>query len=164
MFGHRFAQKVRRTSSRWSGHRWFRRGVLLLILPIGAIACHSRPHHHGNMSEAEAKERAADHVEDAMDWIDGTDTQKQQVKQVVDGAIPDMMSFREEQRALRTELQKELTAAAVNPAALEDLRARFMRLADAASQRAVKALGDVAQVLTLEQRQKIIEKWRKYSS
>ena len=116
------------------------------------------------MSEAEAKERAADHVEDAMDWIDGTDTQKQQVKQVVDGAIPEMMSFREEQRALRTELQKELAAAAVNPAALEDLRARFMRLADAASQRAVKALGDVAQVLTLEQRQKIIEKWRKYSS
>lgn len=164
MFGHRFAHHIRRTSSRWSGHRWIRRGVLLLILPIGAVACHARPHHHGNISEAEAKERAAEHIDDAMDWIDGTEAQKQQVKQVVDGAIPDMMSFRDEHRALRTEFQKELAAPTVSPTALEDLRVRFMRLADAASQRAVKALGDVAQVLTLEQRQKIIEKWRKFSS
>lgn len=163
MFRHRFGAHSPRFGSRWFGRPWLRRGLLLLVLPLGAAACHGRPHHDANLTEAEAKERAADHVDDAMDWLDGTDAQKQQVKRIVDATIPDMMSFREEQRALRAEFQKELTAPNVNPAALEDLRVRFMKLADAASARGLRAFSDVAQVLTPAQRQKAVEKWRKFS-
>jgi Spy/CpxP family protein refolding chaperone len=163
MFRHRFEGHSRYVRSSWFGRKWFRRGLLLLVLPIGAVACHGRGHHHDNLTEAELKERAADHVDDALDWLDGTDTQKQQVKQVVDTTIPDMMSFREEQRALRTEFQKELKAPTVNAAALEDLRVRFMKLADAATARGLRAFTDIARVLTPQQRQKAVEKWQKFS-
>lgn len=166
MFRHRFhspSSHSHSVRSSWFGRKWLRRGLLLIVLPFGAMACHGRSHHHGNLTEAEAKERAADHVDDAMDWLDGTDAQKQQVKQVVDTAIPDLMAFREEQRALRTEFQKELSAPTVNATALEDLRVRFMKLADAATARGLRAFTDVAQILTPQQRQKAVEKWRKFS-
>lgn len=161
-FRHRFGARSRHVHSSWRGRKWFRRGLLLLVLPIGAIACHHRGHHE-NLTEAEVKEHAADHVDDAIDWLDGTDAQKQQVTQVVNGAIPDGMGFREEQRALRTEFQKELKAPTVNAAALEDLRVRFMKLADAATTRGLRAIVDIANILTPHQRQKAVEKWEKFS-
>jgi len=162
MFRHHFGARSHHVRTSWFGRKWFRRGLLLLVLPIGAIACHGR-HHHDNLSEAEIKEHAADHVDDAIDWLDGTEAQKQQVTQVVNGAIPDAMGFREEQRALRTEFQKELKAPAVNAAALEDLRVRFMKLADAATTRGLRAIVDIANILTPQQRQKAVEKWEKFS-
>ncbi len=161
MFGHRFGVRSHARSS-WFGRPWLRRGLLMVVLPLGAMACHGR-HHHENLTEEEAKERAADHVDDVMDWLDGTDAQKQQAQRVVDGAIPDMMGFREEHRALRTEFQKELAAPTVNAAALEDLRVRFLKLADAATARGLRAFTDIAQILTPQQRQKAVEKWRKFS-
>lgn len=161
-FRHRFGARSGQVHSSWGGRRWFRRGVLLLILPLGALACHHR-NHHDDLTEAEAKERAADHVDDAMDWLDATDAQKQQVTQVVSAAIPDAMGFREEQRALRTEFQKELKAPSVNATALEDLRVRFMKLADAATTRGLRVIVDVANILTPQQRQKAVEKWEKFS-
>lgn len=163
MFRHRFSGPFHHTRSSWFGRGW-RRGLLLLILPFGAAACHGRPHHHSNLTEQEAKERAADHVDDVLDWLDGTDAQKQQVKVVVDALIPDLMAFREEHRALRAEFQKALAAPTVDPTTLEDLRVRMMRLADAATARGTRALAEVSQVLTPEQRSKAIEKWRKFSS
>lgn len=163
MFSHRLGARSHHVRSSWFGRKWFRRGLLLLVLPIGAVACHGRGHHHDSLTEAEVKERAADHVDDAIDWLDGTDAQKQQVKLVVDAAIPDAMSFRDEQRALRSEFQKELAAPTVNAAALEDLRGRFLKLADAATARGLRALTDVAQILTPQQRQKAVEKWQKFS-
>lgn len=161
-FRHRFAARSARVHSSRRGRSWFRRGLILLVLPLGAMACHHR-NPHDNLTEAEVKERAADHVDDAMDWLDGTDAQKQRVTQVVDAAIPDAMAFREEQRALRSEFQKELKAPTVNATALEDLRVRFMKLADAATTRGVRAIVDVANILTPQQRQKLVEKWEKFS-
>ena len=127
------------------------------------MACHGRPHRHADVSEAEAKERAAEHVDDALDWLDGTEVQKKQVTAVVDQVIPDLMSYKEEHKALRAEFQKVLAAPTVDPAALEDLRVRFLKLADAATPRGTRALGEIAQILTPQQRQKAIEKWRKFS-
>lgn len=170
MFGSRFEAHSHRSSrigrswlrGGWLRGPWLRNGLLLLVLPVGAAACHGRSHRHADLTEAELKERAADHVDDAMDWIDGTDNQKQQVRQVVDKLIPDLMGYRNEQRALRTEFQNALSAPTVDPTALEDLRVRFLRLADVTTARGAQALTAVAQILTPQQRQKIIEKWRKF--
>lgn len=161
-FRHRFASRSGHVHSSWGRGPWFRRGMLLLVLPLGAMACHHR-NAHDNLTEAEVKERAADHVDDVLDWLDATDAQKQQVTQVVSGAVPDAMGLRDEQRALRTEFQKELKAPSVNAAALEDLRGRFMKLADAATARGLRAVVDIANILTPQQRQKAVEKWEKFS-
>ena len=48
-----------------------------------------------------------------------------------------------------------LTQPSIDRAAIEALRAEQMALADAASKRFTQALGDVAEVLTPEQRRKI---------
>ena len=162
MFGHRFGSHAHARSG-WFDNKWLRRGLFLLVLPVGAVACHGRGHHHGNMSEAELKERANDRVDDIMDWLDASAAQTQQVQRVVETAIPDAVSFRDEHRALRTEFQKELAADTVNAAALEDLRQRFLKLADAATARALRAVTDIAQTLTPQQRQKAVEKWQKFS-
>lgn len=162
MFGHRFGSHAHARSG-WFHNKWFRRGLFLLVLPVGAVACHGRGHHHGTMTEAEMKERANDHVDDAMDWLDATEAQTQQVQRVVETAIPDVVSYRDEHRALRSEFQKELAADTVDAAALEDLRQRFVKLADAATARGLRVVTDIAQVLTPQQRKKAVEKWQKFS-
>jgi periplasmic protein CpxP/Spy len=161
-FAHRFGHQPRHSHSIFC-HRWFRRGLLVLAIPLGAMACGRHHHHDPNATEAEIKENAEEHIDDVVDWLDGTDAQKAQIKQVVDTAIPDMMAFREEHRALRSEFQKELTANTINPDALESLRARALKMVDAATARGLRALTDVANVLTPDQRQKAVSKWKKFS-
>lgn len=162
-FSHRFEHHSRHTHG-FFGNRWLRRGLLIMAIPLGAMACGRRHHHDPNITEAELKERVEDHVDDVVDWLDGTDAQKTQITSVVNAAIPDMMAFRDEHRALRDEFQKELSAPTINPTALEGLRGRALKMMDAASARGLRALTDVANVLTAEQRQKAISKWKKFSS
>ena len=162
-FSHRFGHHAG-PSQGFFRNRWFRRGLLVMAIPLGAMACRGRPHHNPNATEAEVKANADEHIDDAVDWLDGTDAQKQQIKQVVNAAIPDLLAYRDEHRALREEFQKELTAPRVNAAALEGLRGRALKMADAASARALQALADVANVLTPEQRQKAVDKWKRFSS
>jgi Spy/CpxP family protein refolding chaperone len=145
------------------GGRWFRRGLLLMVIPLGAMACGRHHHHNHNATEAEVKENALEHADDLVDWLDGTEAQKTQIKQVVNAAVPDLMAFRDEHRALRVELQKELSAPTINPAALEGLRVKALKMMDDATARGLRALTDVATVLTPEQRQKAIGKWKKFS-
>lgn len=161
-FSHRFGHHTRHSGS-FFGNRWFRRGLLVLAIPLGAMACGRHRHHDPNATEAEIKENADEHIDDVVDWLDGTDAQKTQIKQVVNAAIPDLMTYREEHRALRDEFQKELAAPTVNPAALENLRGKALKMMDDASARGLRALTDVANILTAEQRQKAISKWKKFS-
>lgn len=161
-FSHRFGHHARHSS--FFGSRWFRRGLLIMAIPLGAMACGRHRHHDPNATEAEIKENADEHVDDIVDWLDGTDAQKTQIKQVVNNAIPDLLSYREEHRALRAEFQKEMSASTINPQALESLRGKALKMMDEASARGLRALTDVANILTPEQRQKAISKWKKFSS
>lgn len=153
-----------RYSRAFLGSRWFRLGMLLFAIPLSAMACGRRHHHDHNVTEAELKERAEDRIDHVVEWLDGTQAQKAQIKQILDAAIPDLLALRDEDRALRDEIQKELAAPDVNPAALESLRGRALKMVDDASARVLRALTDVAQVLTPEQRQKAVSKWKKFSS
>lgn len=161
-FSHHFGSHSRHSRA-FFGNRWLRRGVLLLAIPLGAMACGRCHHHPSNVSETELKEHAEDHIDDIVDWLDGTDAQKAQIKQVVDAAIPDLLAFRDEHRALRDEFQKELVAPSINSEALETLRGRALKMMEDASARGLRALADVAKVLTPEQRQKAVSKWKKFS-
>ena len=97
----------------------------------------------------------------AVDWIlsrvDGTEEQREQVKTVVTGLIEEVGGLADQHRGNREAFVAELGRPSVDRAALESLRKSEMELAEALSQRIVAAVGDVADILTPEQRLELIE-------
>ena len=87
--------------------------------------------------------------------IDATNEQQEKLRAIVKGAVKDLLPMREKAVSARQRGRMLLTQPTVDRAAIEALRAEQLALADAASKRFAQALGDVAEVLTPEQRRKI---------
>ncbi|HEV7503045.1 MAG TPA: periplasmic heavy metal sensor [Vicinamibacteria bacterium] len=113
--------------------------------------------HHG----AANPEAVKDHVHVATKWAlrdaGASDDQQERVNTIVDGAIDDLFRLQARHQTTHDAFVSELGAASVDRAALEETRKKAMGLADEASKRIVQALADVADVLTPEQRQALIE-------
>ena len=90
--------------------------------------------------------------------IDATEAQRARLDPIVKQAAKDLLPVRERMRDARKQGLAVLTAASVDRNALESLRADQIQAADAASQRLVQALADVADVLTPEQRKNLAER------
>jgi Spy/CpxP family protein refolding chaperone len=84
--------------------------------------------------------------------IDATDEQKQRLEPIAQQAAKDLLPLRDELHAGRRQAIELLTQERVDPAAIEALRARQLRLADDASRRLTRAIGEAAEVLTPAQR------------
>jgi periplasmic protein CpxP/Spy len=84
--------------------------------------------------------------------IDATEEQKRRLEPIVKQAARDLMPVREQFHAGRREAIELLTRERVDPNAIEALRARQLALADDASRRVTRALGEAAEVLTPTQR------------
>jgi protein CpxP len=97
-------------------------------------------------------DRAVRHV--AIE-IDATGEQQDKLRAIVKGAVKDLLPIREKALSARQRGRVLLTQPSVDRAAIEALRTEQLALADAASKRFTQALGDVAEVLTPEQRRKI---------
>lgn len=141
---------------------WFKRGAILALIPLAAAAACHRHHGHANMTEAEMQERLADGAEDVMDYVDATDDQTTRVQAVVKSAATDLHAMRAEHKTLRNEFQQLLSAPQVNRDELEGLRVNALDLADRASARLLTAVADIADVLTVSQRQKLVSRWKKH--
>jgi protein CpxP len=87
--------------------------------------------------------------------IDATNEQQEKLRAIVKGAVKDLLPMREKALSARQRGRVLLTQPSVDRVAIEALRTEQMALADAASKRFAQALGDVAEVLTPEQRRKI---------
>ena len=95
--------------------------------------------------------------------IDATNEQQEKLRAIVKGAVKDLLPMREKAVSARERGRVLLTQPSVDRAAIEALRTEQLALADAASKRFTQALGDVAEVLTPEQRRKIdgrLTEWR----
>jgi periplasmic protein CpxP/Spy len=150
-----------RNGSMWS-KRWFKRGVLLALVPLTALGCHGRWHGHHKVSDAEMQERVEEGVEDVLDYVDAEEQQVQPIKQVVSAAATDMKAFRSEHHALRKEFQEALSAEKIDADQLEGLRVNALDLVDRASARVLAAVVDVGNLLTPEQRKKLVNKWKQF--
>jgi len=150
------------------------------VLVVALVAVAARPiaaaiqggglagfHHgfgHGGF-HAMSPEAAKEHLQVATKWalrdIDASEEQQDRVNAIAAGAVDDLFRLRQKHQANREAFHAQLGGASVDRAALEEVRKSEMALADEASKRLVRALADVADVLTPEQRQALMERFHR---
>lgn len=118
---------------------------------------------HGPMSPAQIEERVDRGIRHAAIELDATPEQLEKLRAIAKAAVNDLVPMGGKAREARERAGNLLTQPKVDRAAIEAFRAEQMALAEAASKRFAQALGDAAEVLTVEQRQKVHEflQWRR---
>jgi periplasmic protein CpxP/Spy len=101
--------------------------------------------------------RAIDHM---LDGLNASDAQRSQIEQIVAQAAADLKAQAAAGRGLRQRGMQIFTAPNVDAAAAEQLRQQMLQQHDQMSRRVTRAMLDVANVLTPEQRAKVGERMR----
>lgn len=137
--------------------------LALLALPAtiafagGPTAEKMRHHFGGPKSEEDVREHLDERADRLLERVSATEEQRAAVDGILDDLAPELYARRTAARDLRKDLRAELTAETIDRAALEDLRAEGIALADEGSRAVMNALADLAEVLTPEQRAQIGE-------
>lgn len=87
--------------------------------------------------------------------IDATPAQQAQLEPIIKQAAKELMPLRDKVREARRQGMELLSAPQIDRGAIERLRSEQIAFADDASKRFVRALADVAEVLTPEQRKSV---------
>jgi protein CpxP len=158
------------------GRRWFLVTATALAAGLtGAVASQALsqdgpPWHRGGFmgggpfhmgapfDPARAAGRADRMVRHLAIEIDATPEQVTKLRAIAKDAVNELVPMRERAASARERARALLTGATVDRAAIEKFRADQIALADEASRRIAKALGDAAEVLTAEQRHKLDER------
>lgn len=124
---------------RWGmdGHGWGRGG----------------PGMHASMGRGFGEYR----LERMLEGLDATPEQADKIRAIVDAARDDLMPALDGMRGTREKVAEMLGAPAIDRAAAETLRAERVAAMDQASRRLTTAILDAAEVLTPEQRAKLVE-------
>ena len=97
-------------------------------------------------------------IDPMLDGLNATDSQRTQIKQIVQAAATDLKAQHEGGRALRQKALQIFAAPNVDAAGAEALRQQMSAQHDQASKRVLALMLDVSKVLTPEQRVKIAER------
>ena len=101
-------------------------------------------------------------VEYMLDEVDASPEQREKVTAMLDDMFTQMGAMRTEHGKSRSEMMAALTAAEIDRAALEQLRAQHVAGMEARSRLMVDGMANVAEVLTPEQRAEVAEHLRKH--
>jgi len=113
----------------------------------------------GHSVDAEQMGKFAERrVQHLLSEVDASSEQKAKASTIVKAALEQGQPLAEKMRDNHQQLHKLMSAASLDKAAIENLRADQLRLADEASKLATQTLENVAEVLTPEQRAKLAEK------
>jgi len=99
-------------------------------------------------------------IDHMLDGLNASDAQRSQIKQIVAQAAADLKAQAAAGRGLRQRGMQIFTAPSVDAAAAEQLRQQMLQQHDQMSRRVTRAMLDVANVLTPEQRAKVGERMR----
>lgn len=94
--------------------------------------------------------------------IDATEEQKRRLAPIVKEAVRDLQPLHARLRQGRAQAIELLTAERVDPAAMEALRAEKMQLADEASRRIARAVGEAGEILTQAQRKELAARFARH--
>jgi Spy/CpxP family protein refolding chaperone len=119
-------------------------------------------HHHRHGAGPMDPEAMARRIDKGVEWVlsdvGASPEQKQKVAAIAKQAAAEMAPLRERHVKARQQAMDILAAPSVDRAALEKLRADELQAAEGVSRRITQALGDIAEVLTPEQRAKLKER------
>jgi periplasmic protein CpxP/Spy len=117
----------------------------------------------GPLSPAQIEDRVDRGIRHAAIELEATPEQQEKLRAIAKAAVRDLVPMRDKARTARERAAELLTQAKVDRSAIEAFRTEQLALADAASKRFAQAVGDAAEVLTPEQRQKANEwvQWRR---
>ncbi len=105
----------------------------------------------------QARERAAFAVEWAMKTVAATPDQQDRAQRIARRLVDEMVPVAEGHRARREAIAAELTKPQIDREALERLRAAQVEDLAEASKRLTRAVADLAEVLTPEQRTELLD-------
>jgi periplasmic protein CpxP/Spy len=147
------------TTQEQSMNRFRRFTLAALIGGIAAGASYKAFAHgrrgHGPIDPADLDKHLDRVLKHLYVEIDATEEQKRALEPIVKQTAKDLLPMRERLHAARREALELLAQERVDPAALEALRARQIGLADEASRRVTRAIGEAAEVLTAAQRKEL---------
>jgi periplasmic protein CpxP/Spy len=103
-------------------------------------------------------------IENMLDQIDATPEQEKKVWAIIDAARADIRPMVRELRGTREKVAEIIGAPTIDRAAAEKLRSERIATLDDASKKAMTALLDAADVLTPEQRAKLLEHFKERQS
>jgi len=153
--------------------RLVRGGLLAIVATItlvGAMAYAAPGHfsHFGAMHGDLGSESASRHIEKTVSWVlddvNATKEQKAKVKDIFNHALTDLRPLHEQAQNAHQKIAQLLSQDVIDRAGLEQIRAEQVALLDTASKRLTLAIEDAADVLTLEQRQKLVELHHRHNS
>ena len=125
--------------------------------PLSAVHWHGR-FMGGPLDPAQIDDRADRMVRHVAIEIDATTEQQEKLRAVVKGAVRDIVPMREKAHAARAKARDLLTQQTIDRAEIERFRTEQLALADAFSKRVAQAIGDMAEILTPEQRRKLADR------
>jgi Spy/CpxP family protein refolding chaperone len=143
--------------------RWF--AGLAALGAIGLLGAQAQAQGWGRRGSLDPEERAR-----RLDWrigrmvkeAGGTLQQKERLVAIASAALADLRPLREEARRARLRGLDLLSAPVIDKAALEELRAAQIRTADARSRLTTQAMTQAAEVLTPEQRVKVVARMKQH--
>lgn len=116
----------------------------------GGVCMHgTSPRQGGGMGPMMLGGRGLDRL---LDQVKATDVQRQQIRQIADAARQDLDQQHQGMRKLHEQSLTLLSQPKLDAGAAEKLRQQMLAQHDAVSKRSLKAMLDIAQVLTPEQR------------
>lgn len=151
---------------RWTRRVLFGSGIAVALAGAGSYFTHAQPRahfwggHHGHGASFDpqsATEWAQLMTRQMLRRVDASADQQDRVQAIVAGALKDLLPMRDEGRMARQESLKLVSAATIDRDALERLRAGQIAMHEQASKRMMKAVLDISEVLTPEQREKLAQ-------
>lgn len=127
-------------------------GVTAIAQSTGAVGWH----HHALMTATDVDTHVDDMLRHIYAEIDVTDAQKAQIEPLVKQAVADCLPLHQQFHAAHANVLALLGADTVDRAAIENLRADNLRLADQASKRITQLIADIADVMTPAQRKALV--------
>ena len=146
--------------------RFFRPFATALIASSLALAglsaqAQPRPPHHGGPAMMAPDGPFGGRMEHLLDAVNATDAQRSQIEAIFKAARQDLAGQRDAGMKLHQQMATLYTAANIDAAAIEAVRAQISAQHETASKRLSQASIDAARVLTPEQRAKIGELMKK---
>jgi periplasmic protein CpxP/Spy len=145
----------------WRKWTWL---ALALPLTLGGVTytaanAYAFPGHGGG---AEMHERMQARMDRILTDAGATDAQKAQVKSIWAGLQPQLKAAHQQHFQLRQQIEQALAAPTIDTAGIEKLRQQAVQSIDRASSLLTQGMVGTAQVLTPDQRQKVIAELQRH--